>query len=282
MLEVPSLFEFQSAFGEVKRTATEFATSFYASPRQVETWIQRKSLFMIQSEGAMLVLRRDRGLFHLSHVAANRMALVQALGALGRDGASTYVSDLLGRPGDIEPWAEVYRAAGFSPYKSLVRMSGPVPLVLQEGAPEKVVRIASPMDARQLLKFMEGLLDPLAEQIPELEDLEEWARTGSVLVVDGPDGLQGITIFEVTGLTSVLRYWFVAGSQRNRGIGGRLLRTLFHHCRDCRKMSLWVISDNHDSIAKYEHYGFGRENIMDQILLRPGNNLEGGNLEIRS
>lgn len=276
MHEIRSLQEFQSAIGDVKRSATEFSTNFYASPGQVDVWIERKSLFMIPSEGALLVLRRDRDIFHLSHAAADRKALAKSLGSLGQDGAPAYVADLLGRHGDIEPWVDVYRTAGFSPYKSLVRMSGPVPRVPQGDAPEAGVRAASPTEARRLLKFMEGLLDPLAEQIPELDDLEGWARAGTALVVEGPDSLDGIAIYEATGLSSVLRYWFVSAARRNRGIGGKLLRTLFRHCRDCRKMSLWVIADNHDSIAKYEHYGFKRDDVLDQILLRARKDPEGG------
>jgi len=32
---------------------------------------------------------------------------------------------------------------------------------------------------------------------------------------------------------------------------------------------LWVVAGNADAIAKYEHYGFRREKLCDQIMFRP-------------
>ena len=111
-------------------------------------------------------------------------------------------------------------------------------------------------------------IDPLTEQIPTIRDLEDWAKTGQILVVRRGDTLGGVLIFEITGVAAVLRYWFVNQEATNQGIGSKLIRTFFHLCRNCRRISLWVIANNKDSIRKYDHYGFSCDNMLDHILVR--------------
>jgi hypothetical protein len=46
------------------------------------------------------------------------------------------------------------------------------------------------------------------------------------------------------------------------------MRRYFAHCNDVRRFLLWVISDNHNAIGRYHHYGYHQDGLIDQILIR--------------
>jgi RimJ/RimL family protein N-acetyltransferase len=127
-----------------------------------------------------------------------------------------------------------------------------------------------PDDAPAVHSFLARLLDRYTEQLPEKDEIEASAAQGSLLVVRRGEDLGGILIFEATGQTSVLRYWFVNDRFRDQGIGARLIKTFFRICRGSRRIVLWVIADNHDSIAKYGHYRFQPEGLVDRVMIRKG------------
>jgi len=78
----------------------------------------------------------------------------------------------------------------------------------------------------------------------------------------------GLLFFEVTGQSSLLRHWLVAPAHRDQRIGARLMRRYFADCKDVRRFLLWVISDNHNAIDRYRHYGYQQDGLIDQVLIR--------------
>lgn len=259
--------EYLEAFGAVKDTASNFSTSFYVNSEQVQTWIRRRSLYVVNAPGCLLVLRKDGNFHHLAHVAADRPSLCRALAAFAGVWTGPLVTDLIGSPEEIPCLAEPYRQCGFTPHRSLVRMSrigGGDPA---SSSREPGVTLVPAVAAPKVASFLVPLLDPWTEQVPDLADLEAWCRGGRVLAVEHGNNLSGILAFEVHGLSAVLRYWFVNPENKNQGVGSKLIRTFLDHCKDCRRVTLWVISDNSDSIAKYQHYGFSQDRLMDQVLV---------------
>jgi len=47
-----------------------------------------------------------------------------------------------------------------------------------------------------------------------------------------------------------------------------MMRRFLMQVAGSRRISLWVFSNNADAIAKYEHYGFHREKLVDRIMLK--------------
>ena len=50
-----------------------------------------------------------------------------------------------------------------------------------------------------------------------------------------------------------------------------LIRAMFRACSATRQTLLWVVESNDNAIAKYEHYGFRRDGLVDHIMIRLGN-----------
>lgn len=259
----------------VRAEARDFTTNLFASPHQLTDWIFRERLYRVDSGGCVLLLKADRDFYHLYHWAESVASLA---GALSQDGLavvhSTIATDIVGRKEDAKRVVECHKSAGFRLHACLVRMvraHSPGP-GLETGAPDPAVTVACPSDAPLVLAFLERLLDRLSDQIPELDViLAEIERSGVLLTRCGSE-LGGVLIYETQGQTSTLRYWWVSERYRQQGIGARLLRTMLHHCRESRRIVLWVVESNADAIAKYEHYGFRREGLVDQIMVTTWSN----------
>jgi acyl carrier protein len=251
---------------EVLQRASRASTNFFASREQVEHWSARGALCWLETPGCLLIFRRSIRFYHLYHVADSLESLSQSLASAAIP-RGILVSDLVGRNHELPPMVSAYEGARFRRHKSLVRMVRIVDASLpaQESAG---VTFAGPSDVAAVREFLVQLLDPFADQIPEEDELRTAAERQTILIARQNEGIGGLLIFEKSGLTATLRYWYVGPNSRDQGIGARLIKTFFGLSRACRRILLWVVSDNGSSIEKYAHYGFRRDPLVDQIMIR--------------
>jgi len=244
-------------------------TNLFAVPEKIESWIARGSLSLWQSEGALLLLRQDHGLKRIYHYAAHLEALDAALHSSAADPAASGVLtvDLVGRSTDLEPVASIYRRSGFSDHNLLIRMvSNLIPEPATQSEPG--VEFAEAADTAAAAAFLDSLLDPYTDQIPDENEIREAAVNRNILLAWRGEAVVGLLHFELAGLTSHLRYWYVDSSARNRGLGRGLIREYFRLSAGSKRLILWVVGDNSDSIAKYSHYGFRPDTLVDRIMIR--------------
>jgi ribosomal protein S18 acetylase RimI-like enzyme len=257
------------ALDRVRRAGTAPSTNWFATPDRIDQWIGRNGLSMLPGERALLILRRDHGFHRVYHAAADLDSLSAVLRSASEELAAhgLLTADLIGRPLDLEPITAIYRESGFADHNCLVRMIRLAPPdAIADSEPD--VEFAAPADAASISVFLNRLLDPYTDQIPDEDELREAAaRRNLILIRNGPS-VGGMLLFETTGLTSHLRYWYVDDSARNRGIGARLIRQFFRVCGGSKRLILWVVRDNSDAIAKYRHYGFQPETLVDRIMIR--------------
>ena len=253
----------------IKASSQGFTTSLFASPENVVSWFQCEGVAAHRTNRAFFILRPERDFYRIYHVAEDLEALGEGLATLPppfSDG--TLVADLVGRPPEVAAQATEYAAHGFSPHKTLVRMihTGPWPGAPIENFP---LLCARPEDVGDILAFLERLLDRHAERIPQEEELVAWSIQGRIILARVQDQIAGLLIYRTIGKTSELQFWHVDGRYRGLSIGAHLIRNFFFSCRDSLRLTLWVISDNLDSIDIYKHYGFRRELAVDQIMVKP-------------
>jgi RimJ/RimL family protein N-acetyltransferase len=265
VLDAGALF---TRLGEIRSSATAFTTTWFASREQADAWIRRERLFSNDLGGCLLLLRRDRDFHHLYHWSASEEALNAALPTIPGDG--TLTADLVQRALSGAGVAQAYSRVGFRKLRTLVRMScATARLVSAQPVDERVV-VATRCDAPDVLHFLEALLEPHADQIPELDELELAADRRTVFIVRDGDAVAGVLFFELHGQTAILRYWWIGSQYRGQGIGAMLIRAMFRACAATRQTLLWVVDDNVDAITKYEHYGFRRDGLVDHIMIRVG------------
>jgi GNAT superfamily N-acetyltransferase len=264
---VTSSAELTDAIDQVRRGAGGLTTSWFAALPQVEYWIRRRVLYRTDGLSALLIVRRDRNFYHLSHVASSREALSEALAEFG-DQPDIHVADLVGFADDASALATLYQAHGFSEHRCLVRMVRLATDASAQNPADADIVVAGPPDVPAVYAFLDRLLDPFRDNIPELDELEDAAARGGILMVNRGAEPGGVLLFETTGFTSILRYWYVAADCRDQGVGARLIRAFFRLCAASKRIILWVDATNSSGIAKYEHYGFRRENLVDRIMIK--------------
>lgn len=269
MQTVDTVEQLAGAIERIREGAARFTTNWFVTPGQMQAWIGRRALFHVVDRNSLLVFRRDRDFYHMYHAASDHTSLARALSTLGSVSASntTIAADLVGRPDDVAAMASIYRERGFGDYRILYRMLRLSDKNSPNDYHDPQVVFAGAADAPSVYAFLNELLDPLADQIPELDEIGAAAERRKILIVRRGNSLAGILLFETTGLTAILRYWYSRFAFRDQGIGGRLMKMFLHLCRTSKRIMLWVIEGNEDAIAKYQHYGFREEGLVDRIMV---------------
>ena len=75
----------------------------------------------------------------------------------------------------------------------------------------------------------------------------------------------GMLLFDLNAML-YLRYWLVLPEYRNQGVGSELFRQFLWEGRETKQQILWVNQANENAIVRYEHYGFKKENMYDNII----------------
>lgn len=255
----------QQCIDAIPRGGEEYTTNLYADRKQLEHWSQQ-TLLQVKTtlDGTVLVLRADRGFNHLYHVAQSRDALISALKTLppGR-----YVADLVGKGDMLDKVCAAYASAGFTSHSFLRRMTRTSHIhVLNDASSQNVTELAHPETVPAVAAFLDDLLDPLTEQLPNTGELTAAAQDGRLLVVNRRDVLAGMLMYDFKGQVAHLRFWHVAPSAWGTGVGRALMAGFLKRCVQSQRIVLWVIGSNDRSIAIYRHYGFETDGLLDQIM----------------
>ena len=273
-MRTPLLHEAQlhAALQRAKHGAGAFASNLFAGPEALDKWLGQGRLEHLEAGDASLVMLKEPGFLRLFHLAPDLPALTCALSRLAQEGLRTpVVTDLVGRAQEVGVLADLHAGQGFRPHRRLVRMAAPGPPVLLEAARSPGPDPLGPQAAGEVLAFLAARLDPLAEQVPDLEAVISSCARGEVLGCHVEGELAGVLMMAPGGATALLSYWFVAEWAQGRGLGSRLIRGFFRASAGRKRLLLWVLQDNASAIAKYEHYGFRQDGLQDQIMVRgPG------------
>ncbi|HEU4732091.1 MAG TPA: GNAT family N-acetyltransferase [Kofleriaceae bacterium] len=302
MTPLPSVAAIYEQLEQVRRTGP-LVTNFYPVPDKLQRSIERGELFSLTAGNVVFVLRRDRDFLHLSFVASTAAELAGALRERVASLGETVTVDLLGPRERVAEIAEPFAQAGFRGHCTLHRMTRVAKQTKQTKqedaaspppASDPEVVFASRDDAAELAGMLDAALDRHAEQIPDEDELARAASERKILVIrSGPaagkaeprgvgtpvvlpagrgaspaGSIAGLLFFEVTGQSSLLRHWLVDPAHRDQRIGARLMRRYLADCKDVRRFLLWVISDNHNAIDRYRHYGYQQDGLIDQVLIR--------------
>ena len=130
------------------------------------------------------------------------------------------------------------------------------------------VKYAVHTQAVQLHNLFKEYFDKYSEQIPLLEEITKLIDASQVLLISEQKKIMGFIIFEINGLTSYLRYWFVLPEYRDNKIGSALIMRFFYESRNTKRQIFWVISSNENAIKRYNHYGFEAEKLLDQVMIK--------------
>lgn len=269
MDKIHSYSQIQETIVFIKSYKKGFITNFFIAEERCYMLIDKQLLFFVKMQECVFILRKDYDFDHVYYIATNNDVLTKSLKLLTEKYPNNIlVSDIIGMKSVVDDIASVYQQFGFEKYKQLYRMSRTKNLDEPQQL-DKRVEFAIPEHAKQIQNLLEQNFDPYSEQLPLFEEILKWIESKKVLTfVEKEKKILGFVIFEITGITSYLRYWFTHSHYRDKKIGSALLRRFFYECRATKRQLFWVIESNENAIIRYKHYGFEPEQLYDQIMTK--------------
>lgn len=240
-------------------------TNFYLSQHLVERAINRNQFFGIAQPGCSIMWRRDRDFHHLYLHFSNRDVVNEMLNELPI--STPVVADIIQRGNSHAEMVAALRDSGFVTHRVLERLNRS-PGGLPQPSKETTIEVATLNDAEAILIALETSFDRFSEQLPEFDQIEVAITNNYILVCRQETQIAGFLFYEPSGNNTILRYWYVKEEFRNQNVGSSLIRHYLTKAGPHTLSQLWVVSDNHKAINKYQYYGYVNDVLSDEIMIR--------------
>ncbi len=241
--------------------------NFFPDGKRMTPWCDNGAFSYVECGDTTFFIRRQEIFSNLYFLSTSTEALAKDVATLiASNNLGRLVVDVLGRDNMREPVEAVFKSAGFDVLTTLQRMSRRTPA--EKFVHESVVDFAEPANAAAIYDLLTTNFIAEEEQLPSLEEVQDWIAARMLLVTrDGKSQeIKGFVIFDLSPAVLYLRYWFVSSDVRGKGIGGKLLRSMFAAGTNTKRQYFWVKTDNENAIKRYRHYGFEFEELKDTVL----------------
>jgi GNAT superfamily N-acetyltransferase len=267
MYKIHHVNEVQPIIKELRDLKKGFITNYYSDPVKTGLWAESGLFFAELFHETVFFFRKDSGFYHVYYCATSTENLCAGLSLLLQNSPGIrYTIDVIGNNRDANETGGVIEQAGFFPYTRLVRMSRIIGVSDGRDVEKNpYLAEAMPNDAPEITGLLQYYFDPLAENLPLVPEIESWIKAGQIIVFREAEIIEGFLIYEIIGVTSYLRYWFVHPDYREKKIGSVLIQEFFKRCSGTKRQLFWVIQSNENAIKRYIHYGFLPENLVDII-----------------
>jgi len=257
-----------NAINTIKSYNEGYITNFFFREERCNLLINNKLLDIICYEKCVFILYEDHDFFHLYFICSNEKTLANSLLKLISNYTDyTFTVDIIGTEINTKKISDIFSTVGFNIYTTLYRMSRIKNLDDQQVIDIKAEN-GTPNHTKQIFNIFEKYFDKYSEQIPLLEEITQFINNNNVLVITEQQKVLAFVIFEINGMTSYLRYWFVLPEYRDKKFGSVLLRHFFYESRNTRRQIFWVLASNENAIIRYKHYGFEAETMLDIVMIK--------------
>lgn len=266
MDEITSFLEIQNAIKAVKDYGIGFITNFYPEVDKINSWIDDGHFHKKIIGETVFFLRVESEFSYLFYCSSSMETLNHSLFQLKNFMDGTHlVADIIGKDPEVQSITHVFKKNGFYLYTTLNRMSRSSTGEENRNSFPGLIE-ADMSHADIIFKLLHRYFDPIAEQLPTLKEIFSWISLNHLILLEEKGEILGFVIFDLMGVTSFLRYWFVHPKYRNRKIGSGLLNEYFKKSAGTKRQLFWVIKSNENAINRYLHYGFHPENLFDYIM----------------
>lgn len=265
MKQVTSVEQLQTLSAEIRAKRLGFLTNFYLDEEKHGIWIAKGDCFVENVGNTLFIIKKSSSFWNVFYCSTTLEQLSADLLQFKKahDG-QTLVFDIVGREMQCQPMVGMFRQNGFTEATSLVRMTRMTEPMTYTS--DHSVRKAIKSEVSEIHTLLHQYFDERAEQIPYLEELEQYADHGHILICEESAKMAGFLIFEMNASTLYLRYWFTHPDFRDKKVGSRLLRRFFEEGKETKRQLFWVVRSNENAIKRYRHYGFAEENMYDYVM----------------
>lgn len=266
MKKVTDFIEINHAVVKIKNYKKKLVTNFFPNLEKVEIWISKDQFYTIEIGEVIYFIKKNANFYALFFIGSSNEELDKSLTELLlnlRD--EVLLIDIVQR-GEISSVLNVFYSKSFNLYTSLVRMNrlNHRADLLSISADE--IKEASRNHLMSLKNMFHSFFDEKAEQLPDEKELLNWIENKNVLIFEEDNQIGGFLIYEITGNTLYLRYWFVRPDFREKRVGSKLFNEFETKGKDTNRHLFWVIRSNENAIKRYKHYGFVEEKMYNFVL----------------
>jgi ribosomal protein S18 acetylase RimI-like enzyme len=267
MEQISSIDQVYQLIATVKSQGKEYLTNFFLDIPKVEYWLRSGVLKFTEVGNSVFLFRKNNRFFNLFYIAPEVNILARDMkDLLAVYSSELFVADLISAS-ENQGIKNTFFSNSFHLYTTLVRMSRRGNGQVAKKA-DRNLFYADLKILPTVTELFSKYFDPYCEQIPADEELSAWVNNKELVIYSNDkDRVQGFVIFEKIGQTAYLRYWFVHPDYRDKGIGSDLLNKFFTDCLDSRRQIFWVVETNENAIKRYEHFGFKKESLVDNIYI---------------
>ena len=157
--------------------------------------------------------------------------------------------------------------AGFAVHETIFRLArqtkGEIPCAVRPSVEKACVS-----NVAYVKKCLEDEFDPLADQLPDAEEVQKAVCGGCVFVFKGSATVKGFIWWERVGLTATIRYLCVDRAARSQGVGRSLIEDYFRRTSGCARHLIWVRSQNHAALSCYKRMGYLQDGVEDIVMVK--------------
>ena len=253
---------------EIRSLNEGYITNFFLSQEKCNLLINNNLLYYVCFKKCIFILFKDYNFYHIYYICSNENELNECLNdIISKYSEYIYITDIIGSEANIQGISSIFSKSGFEKYKLLYRMNR-INNLSETQVIDSKVENALITHTEQIHFLLEKYFDKYCEQIPMIKEINNFIEKENVLILLEKDVIIGFVIFEINGMTSYLRYWFVLPEYREKKIGSVLLREFFNKTKETKRQLFWVIAENENAIIRYKHYGFKSEDMFDQVMIR--------------
>jgi GNAT superfamily N-acetyltransferase len=255
-------------FNRIKKQGKSWKTNCFLSEEQVQELIASKNLFTDSGDQWFALVSRGSQFDRFFFAAADFDSINLAVEQLDQSCHDFLVADLVGESSETRQIAAIFRGNGFKDYavyQRLVRISVPNQSLTNPNT--NPVAYAAEEDAKNIYDAIIANFDPFCDHFPSLSEIRRAVSQRSILVSKRHSKLLGFCHFETTGITSLIRYYWVLDSCRGQGIGSNLLQSYFETNFNVRRFILWVNTRNYKALQRYRHFGYQEDQLSDYIIV---------------
>lgn len=249
---------------EVRQQDGSVVTNFNSFPSDLQKWIDRKEVSLLsipknQNGGSKWLIYRNKNHNELFFFSKDYESVAENIEII--------VSQLY-NPSIIEiVTKDVHSPLDVDPLMILNRMSC-TSITIPSLEKNYNVESSSYTDVEEINKILTSVFNPVAERIPSLEELMEFIddpEKGGILIVKDMGVIIGILIYSMNATTIHLRHFWTDCHHRGKGVGSSLMNEYLKKASRCKRMILWVKTDNDNAIGVYKHFLFTEEKLYDYI-----------------
>lgn len=250
----------------------EMKTNFFMTESQFNQLLSENKIIVFKTEKACFLLTDDFGFKRMYFIVSNALELNPFLEYLTANYQSEISVETAGNSNYLQEIKETFLQNGFFEYSSMVRMSK-----IRNEKEElnfENIHLLTIDKKEEFHSLYKKYFDKFVERIPTSEEIDAFIENKSAYYFSDNNEIQGFIVFEIYGIISHLRYWFVHPNYREKKIGSKLIQLFFNIGENVKRELFWVIESNENAIKRYKHFGFVEEDMHNLILINKNKKYE--------